>query len=288
MKKINPLVSVIMNCYNGERYLQEAIDSVYAQTYKNWEIIFWDNSSTDKSAKIAKTYDDKLKYFKSNETTILGKARVEASKMANGDYLAFLDVDDLWLEKKLEKQVNIFEESQAGVGIVYGRTEVIYEVPSKYDFIKGGDNLLPEGNIFPELVKANFIVFSSAMVDKKKFNLQGGFPEHFVNSTDHWIFLHLAKEYKCLALQEVCCKYRVHQSNLSHNQRVIAVEESIDILKSMSPNKLIINGLKYQYVSLIIEKFRAKKYFDFFSILIRKKVFFMLLARIINKIIKTQ
>jgi len=57
------LVSVIMNCHNGEKYLREAIDSVYAQTYKNWEIIFWDNYSTDNSAKIAKSYNDKLKYY---------------------------------------------------------------------------------------------------------------------------------------------------------------------------------------------------------------------------------
>ena len=61
MEKDAPLVSVIMNCFNGEKYLHEAIDSVYAQSYHNWEIIFWDNASTDDSACIAKTYDNKLK-----------------------------------------------------------------------------------------------------------------------------------------------------------------------------------------------------------------------------------
>ena len=54
-----PLVSVVMNCYNGQRYLRDAIDSVYAQTYRNWEIIFWDNASTDRTAEIAHSYDDK-------------------------------------------------------------------------------------------------------------------------------------------------------------------------------------------------------------------------------------
>ena len=57
----NPLVSVVVNCYNGEKYLKEALDSIYAQTYKNWEIIFWDNASTDRTALIAKSYDKKLK-----------------------------------------------------------------------------------------------------------------------------------------------------------------------------------------------------------------------------------
>ena len=59
----NPLVSIQINCHNGEKYLSEAIDSIYKQTYKNWEIIFWDNASSDASAKIAKSYDGKLRYF---------------------------------------------------------------------------------------------------------------------------------------------------------------------------------------------------------------------------------
>src|SRR3989338_4134513 len=72
---VDPLVSVIMNCRNGERYLREALDSVYAQSYTNWEIIFWDNASTDGSADIAKSCGPKLRYFKSEQSFPLGKAR---------------------------------------------------------------------------------------------------------------------------------------------------------------------------------------------------------------------
>ena len=60
-------VSVLMNCYNGEKYLREAIDSVYAQTYPDWEIIFIDNVSTDNSALIAKSYDSRLRYYKTEK-----------------------------------------------------------------------------------------------------------------------------------------------------------------------------------------------------------------------------
>ena len=67
-----PLVSIIMNCYNGETYLQESINSVLTQTYKNWELVFWDNKSQDKSAEIFKEYEDKrLKYFYENKHTTL-------------------------------------------------------------------------------------------------------------------------------------------------------------------------------------------------------------------------
>ena len=69
MSNHNPLVSIIMNCYNSDKYLREAIDSVYAQTFQNWEIIFWDNASTDKSPNIAQSYDEKIKYFRSEKNS---------------------------------------------------------------------------------------------------------------------------------------------------------------------------------------------------------------------------
>ena len=107
-----PLVSIIMNCYNGERYLSEAINSVYSQTYKNWEIIFWDNASTDNTAEIAQSYDKKLKYFRSQETTVLGEARVCAVEKSRGQYLAFLDCDDFWEVDKLEEQISLFDKNK--------------------------------------------------------------------------------------------------------------------------------------------------------------------------------
>jgi len=92
-----PRVSVIMNCLNGEKYLREAIESAYAQTYKNWEIIFWDNASTDKSAEIAKSFDEKIRYFRSDENYCVGKVRNLALAQAKGEFIAFLDCDDTWL-----------------------------------------------------------------------------------------------------------------------------------------------------------------------------------------------
>lgn len=105
-----PLVSVIMNCYNGEKYLRAAIDSVYAQTYRNWEIIFWDNKSTDKSPEIAKGYDDRIKYLRGEKNVKLYHARNLAISKATGEYVAFLDCDDMWLPDKLKRQVDIFEQ----------------------------------------------------------------------------------------------------------------------------------------------------------------------------------
>src|SRR4030067_1280023 len=100
-----PLVSVIMNCYNSEKYLREAIDSVLAQTYQNWEIIFWDNQSTDKSAAIFKSYaDPRFCYFLAPEHTTLGQARNLAVEQAHGAWVAFLDCGDILFPRKLAQQ----------------------------------------------------------------------------------------------------------------------------------------------------------------------------------------
>ncbi|NQV76308.1 MAG: glycosyltransferase family 2 protein, partial [Bacteroidetes bacterium] len=117
--KKSPLVSVIMNCHNGEKYLQEALESVLVQTYENWELIFWDNQSTDASSTIVNGYKhENFHYFYAPRHTVLYEARNYAIAKASGEFYAFLDVDDFWVKEKLEKQLEMFEDRE--VGLVYG------------------------------------------------------------------------------------------------------------------------------------------------------------------------
>ena len=111
MKKNNPLVSIIMNCHNGEKYLKKSLQSVINQTYKNWELIFWDNRSIDKSKDIVKGFKDKrFKYFKSKKFNSLYESRNLAIKKSKGRYICFLDTDDWWLKKKLIYQIDVFRK----------------------------------------------------------------------------------------------------------------------------------------------------------------------------------
>ena len=128
----NPLISIIMNCYNGEKYLQEALDSVINQTYKNWELIFWDNQSTDKSTNIVHSYNDnRIKCFYSKKHTLLYEARNLAIEKSQGGYLAFLDVDDYWDLTKLEKQMLVFSKNSE-VAIVYSNYSFKNEIKNTY------------------------------------------------------------------------------------------------------------------------------------------------------------
>ena len=104
-----PKVSVIMNCYNGAEYVRAAIESVYAQTFADWEIIFWDNASTDDTAQIARSFGDRVRYFRGVRNVPLGQARRLAMAEAAGEWIGFLDSDDLWYPWKLERQIQALE-----------------------------------------------------------------------------------------------------------------------------------------------------------------------------------
>lgn len=132
MNKKKNLVSIILNCFNGQQFLSEALNTVINQTYKNWELIFCDNQSTDKSKEIFNLFKNKkFKYFKTKNFLNLYEARNFAISKSKGEFLSFIDVDDLWHKDKLEKQIKLFKDSN--VAVVYGN--FIIEKNKKKKFI---------------------------------------------------------------------------------------------------------------------------------------------------------
>jgi len=113
---MNDLVSIIINCYNGEKFLSRCLESVINQTYENWEIVFWDNCSTDNSKKIFQKYnDDRFNYYKSDKLTNLSIARNLAISKSKGKYLSFLDVDDYWEKNKIGSQISFFKNKDTSL-----------------------------------------------------------------------------------------------------------------------------------------------------------------------------
>lgn len=209
-----PPVSVIMNIRNGAAFLREALDSVMAQTFTDWELIAWDDCSTDNSARIVAEYKDRrIRYFLSPEETLLGMARQNAIRQASGEWLAFLDQDDLWTETKLEKQMALAGE---GVGIIYGRTVLVWPDGHKRDYDQAHEfTRLPEGNIFTELFRsACFVAMSSAVLRRSAVEETGGVPEWAELTPDYCLYVAVARRLEARAVQEVVCWYRMHDSNL--------------------------------------------------------------------------
>ena len=276
-----PLVSVIMNCYNGENYLRDALESVINQTFQDWEIVFWDNCSTDNSADIYHSYSDsRLKYFLAPEHTTLGEARNLAVNEASGDWVAFLDCDDIWFPEKLAMQVQIVEEEGQDLGLVYGRTNELVQKHGQFceqsmAMVEPGrqssGERLPEGYIFPQLLRSNFVPLVSAMVRREFYWNVGGINPTFRQSEDYDLFLKITRKFRSRAVQTTCCLYRIHDKNISHSQVDMHFLEIITILKSyleVPTAKDILKNTQLTYASLLL---RRGEYLKGISFLIGSK-----------------
>lgn len=208
-----PIVSVIINCLNGEKYLKEAINSVYAQTYTDWEIIFWDNASTDKSAEISNSYDSKIRYFRGEKTIPLYAARNLALKQAKGQYIAFLDTDDIWLPRKLELQIPLFENDKK-VGLVYSNAEILEENGTTRWMHRNSRQ--PSGRIFRQLLKHYNINLQTVMVSRAALDsLKDWFDDSLNHAGDTDLFLRISHDWDVEYLPEVTARYREHGGNYS-------------------------------------------------------------------------
>ena len=230
-------VSIIMNCYNGEQYLKEALESIVKQTYKNWELIFWDNQSTDKSALIFKSYtDSRFKYYYAPIHTDLGEARKNAIEKTTGKWIAFLDVDDIWLPDKLSEQIKIINRfKDDNIGLVYGKTYVLEMngKNKKYFIYQSYDRKLFEGHIFKDLLfKGDFIPFLTAIVNKKAYEEVGGFSSYLKFAPDYYLFILIAEKYIVKAVKKRIAIYRLHSDNYTKKISDIAFYEEIRILSS--------------------------------------------------------
>src|SRR5271165_38292 len=210
-----PLVSVIMNVRNGASTLREALDSVIAQTFTNWELIVWDDYSSDHSASIVAEYRDRrVRYFLSPEDTPLGKARNSAIHQATGDWLAFLDQDDIWMPRKLEMQMALADQATA---MIYGRTVRFYPSGMERDYDQAHEfTPLPEGDIFAQLFTTGcFVAMSSAVFRRSAVEEIGGIAEEVAIIPDYYLYAAVARRHPARAVQEVVCRYRMHSANTS-------------------------------------------------------------------------
>jgi len=273
----NPLVSVIINCLNGEKFLNECFNSIIGQSYKNIEIIFYDNNSTDKSLQIASSFqsiDKRVKIFACKETKNLGIVRSRAVKKSLGELISFIDVDDVWFPHKLRLQVEKFLEEE-DVGFVYGR--VITKKANSYFTDKKITK--PSKKFFNDLLVRNFLTFSCVMFSRVAYDLAGGFDQDYKNSIDYKLFLDIAKKHKVSLVDKYLCVYRDHDENLSKKQRIIAIEETIKIIKLHSD----IENLHSYYSKYITYAYLEKK--EFFKMI--RSLSFIDFIYILRRLTKT-
>ena len=205
-----PKVSVIMPTFNRIKYLCEAIDSVLAQTYKDYEIIVVDDGSMDDTKEALKCYGDRIRYFYCNNRGVAG-ARNFGINQASGEYIAFLDDDDLWLNDKLARQIPVLDNDHM-LAFVCADT---YVIDARGRVIKAWRKGVHNQETFGSLYESDFAYTLTVVARKSCLNEVGPFDEMLTGSEDYDMWLRLAKKYKFKHIPLFLAKYRLHENNQS-------------------------------------------------------------------------
>ena len=213
MKKENPLISVIIPTYNREHFLKDAIESVLSQTYNNLELIIVDDGSVDNTQQLVQKFTDKRINYIRQEHKGASTARNRGIQEVKGEYIAFLDSDDIWLPKKIEKQLKIFRESKLSPGIVYAGVQYIDSHSNRKKQRKLSNY---RGKILRQLLRKNIAgIGSTILVKRECFKKCGLFDESLSSRVDLDMLIRICQHFTADFVPEVLCSIRVHDKRIT-------------------------------------------------------------------------
>lgn len=226
----SPLVSAVIIFHNEERFLEQAIASVFGQDYRHWELLLVDDGSTDSSSDIGQSYahsnSEDVQYMEhaGHQNLGMSASRNLGVENASGKYIAFLDADDCWKPNKLREQVQILE-SHAQAGMVYGRATYwhSWKVAGAHggrdqvqDHWREGDTIVHPPTLLIEFLKARAAVpsISGVMARKAMVELCGGFEDSFTGSHEDQVFFSkVCLEWPVFISNRCWHYYRLHDSS---------------------------------------------------------------------------
>ena len=225
-----PTVSVVIPLYEGEAYIAEAIESVRSQTFTNLELIVVDDGSTDQSAAIVQKYatDPRVRYITHEENRGIAAARNTGIKNARGEYIAFLDQDDLWHPSKIEKQLRVFDtHNDPALGMVFTDRKIVQiDRPKrrrKDSRVPKNFNTRSRGGVIAALLLCNLVPMITVLCRKRcVMDGVGLLDESIRSGADDFDFvLRLALKYKIFHLAEWLAVRRVHEDNYTSVERLM-------------------------------------------------------------------
>jgi glycosyltransferase involved in cell wall biosynthesis len=246
-----PMITVLMSVYNGEKFLKEAMDSILTQTFTNFEFLIINDGSTDNSMEIIESYNDSRIRLINNEKNLKLIASLNKGiSLARGKYIARMDCDDISMPERLEKEVNFLENSlEYGlVGTCYtvidgaGKEQYNKSYPSSNDLIKLFLSLncpLAHGSIM-------------ARTELFKQNLYGS--KEYSAVEDYELWTRIAKVTKIHNIPEYLFKYRIYGESFSNTKTQLMYNQTLELSK-----KLYINN-KNEYKNLIKKQFLEELY----------------------------
>lgn len=249
----NPKVSVVIPCYNGEKFIGDAIESVLNQTYQDFEIIVVDDGSTDNSKSVIEHYlvDDRVKFIQHQQNRGIPAARNAGIRIATGQYIAFLDQDDKWMRQKLQLQVHFFRNTHKDVDLLFGNIIVIDEYgrclgqlpPNPYF----QQVLNDKKQTLKKLFESNFIPSITVMLKRECLIAVGYFDERVICGADDYdLWMRIAGRFfigyidKILAVRLKHAKnytnpVRMHEGELKIVNKIV---QEYPLLKNMKRKKI--------------------------------------------------
>jgi glycosyltransferase involved in cell wall biosynthesis len=210
----DPRVTLIVAAYNGERFLREALESVFAQDFGSFEVVFVDDGSEDATGEVAQSFP--VRYIR-QENRGLAAARNRGLELARGEFIAFLDDDDVVPPTKLSVQVRYLDEHPS-TGCVFGRQEWLYEGPEP-------PKMAPD----PVFGEAGGIQLVTAMIRRSVLEELGGFDPTYRYAEDRDLLVRMREQgIEFAVLPDVVLRKRLHGSNMTLN-----APETHPILRSL-------------------------------------------------------
>jgi glycosyltransferase involved in cell wall biosynthesis len=243
-----PLVSVIIPTYNRASLVKEAVDSVLAQSYRNFELIVVDDGSTDGTACELARYRDALQLVWQTHRGVAA-ARNSGVRRAKGEYLAFLDSDDLWLRKKLETQTDFMAHNPQ---FEICQTEEVW-IRRGIRVNPKARHRKPSGDIFYSSLKLCLVSPSAVMMTRQLFRKSGGFDESFSVGEDYDLWLRIAVDHAVpLISAPLVLKRGGHADQLSR------LEWGMDRFRILALRKLLRAGLQDEKRGWVIDELKHK------------------------------
>jgi glycosyltransferase involved in cell wall biosynthesis len=255
------LVSIIMPAYNAEETIKESIQSVINQTYGNWELLVVNDGSSDNTVAIIESYEDARIKLINQKNSGVSSARNNALRQAIGEYVSFLDSDDLWVETKLEVQMQYLQENN--LKFVYSKS---------YSFLNDSDNIKKAFKFVKldfkdreEILIYDFIPILTVVFHKSILKEVGLFDESLQGTEDWDLWIRVLQKYEAGLIDKYLAKYRIATTGLSKNFPKHFTEEE----KVFKKHNKLYTPLLYKYRAWFSNKkqciiaLQNKDYFKF-------------------------
>ena len=261
-----PEISVLMPVFNGERYLEMAIDSILNQTFKDFELIIINDGSTDFSEKIIFSYNDsRIKYYKNSENIGLIATLNKGIDLCNGRFIARMDADDISLPKRLQKQWD-FLNTHSEYAMVGSDME---KIDNNNQHIGNIKKYCPAQLIKTQLFFKNAFAHSTMLIRKDILN-KFRYNENYIYAEDYFLWSQIAFKYPVANLPGILIKYREHQQSVSV-QNEQQQEDTSKNIYAYHLNQLNINSSASE-LDLHFKLLKKPKHIDIFNKKERKSI----------------